>query len=122
MIEETVAEYIASNTTHSTGTDLFLQYFVNEVDEGIVVVGRTIFAEHTPMWATIIRILVAYFDYITTRTKTYELINLFNNKRGTVDGTWTISGPIETEDLGKDENNRFVFCIEIKVNYDYDTL
>lgn len=115
MINEDVALYIENNTNLVRGEDIFLQFFPEGFDEGIIIkIGRNtrLFYE---MQTHNSRILVFKYDYFDSLNLVDTLMDLLNNKRGTLDGTWTITDEIISEDLGVDEQSRYGFSIETQI-------
>lgn len=122
MLEETIANYIAGNTSLVTGTDIFLHSFPEGFEEGVIVRCGNEVASFEPLRNNSTRLLIFYRDYIDSRNIVEVLMVLLNSKRGTLDGTWTITGELNTEELGEDQEGRFGFSIELSLSYDYSTI
>lgn len=136
MIEETVANYISTNaatyavgevvpgdgTMWTQGVDIFLHHFPEGNEQGIIVrYGNNNITWHA-LSKTNLKIIVAWYDYVTARNKLATIINMMNDNRGSLDGSWSVTNDIYIEELGRDEEGRYTFVIETETKYDYSEL
>lgn len=117
MVEETIAEYIAAQTSFATGTDLFLNVLPKETREGIAVRVIRHIESDGDLHRAYIAVLIFYHEYPTARDHQDTLSELFDDKRGSLDGSWSVASEIDGENLGKDELDRQVLGINFIASY-----
>lgn len=136
MLQETIANYISFNAPEyaigesvpndgskwSEGVDIFLHYFPEGYEEGIIIK----YGDNNIKWKqlsrTSLKIVVAWFDYITSRNKTDTILYMMNDNRGSLDGSWCVTNDLYAEEFGQDDEGRYVFVIEMETKYDYNML
>jgi hypothetical protein len=121
-LETTIATYIQSETEHVLGTDIFLAHLPKGTEEGLIVRFDTDVFNEINFNRFNVNILIMYQDYVVSRNNFEELLILFNSKRGTLDGSWTVSSEVTGRYLGLDRNfNRYAFSVEFEIHYEQTT-
>ncbi len=119
-MEQTIATFIQSETSHSLGVDIFLTRLPSNTEEGIVVRLDKLFANEINFFQREVSLLIMYEDYVVGYNNFEELIETFNDKRGTLDGSWTVSSEVIGEYLGLDKNyDRHAFEISFEVSHEH---
>ena len=122
MVESTIAEYIADETSFVLGTDITLSDLEEEDREGISFRLLSNVDADGILSTAIIDTLLFYYDYVIGRGHLDTLASLFDARRGTIDGTWTVAGEVLSQYLGKDPIGRYVFAIRSEISYDKSML
>ncbi|HID30662.1 MAG TPA: hypothetical protein EYP19_11740 [Desulfobacterales bacterium] len=118
MVEEDVANYIASNSDFAVGTDIFLGTLPSGTREGMIVRNVRELEAFSALNLAYISIVLFYRSYSTAAESQATVSDLLNNRRGTLDGTWCVaSDKVEREDLGIDTLNRYVKSVSCIVGY-----
>lgn len=117
MVEETIATYLASNTSLTKGVDLFLADFPPSTREGVVL--RLLNIKETSGTLAQANLIIMVFkkDYITGRDLSLTIISTLNNVRGSLDGSWTPFNEIKFNDYGKDELDRYNFTVSCPITF-----
>lgn len=117
-MEQTLANYIADNTTFILGTDLFLTTLITGVEEGIIIRLETLLSSDAGLFFRNVEALIMFKDYVAANNKFETLFSLFEARRGTLDGTWTVAGDIIGRYEGIDQNfDRHVFRLNFEISY-----
>lgn len=116
MVETVVANYIADNTSFQKGVDLCIGPM--SYNEGISVEHVMDFHGFYPLERARIAVFIAYKSYKTAKQHAETLSALLSNYQGTSDGTWSVTGDVETIRFGMDEKRRNVFIVNFTVAYD----
>ena len=117
MVEETIANYIAAQTDFVAGTDLFLNVLPKETREGIAVRVIRHIESDGDLHRAYIAVLIFYNEYPTARDHQDDLSELFDAKRGSLDGSWSVASEVDAENLGKDEIDRQVLGVNFIASY-----
>jgi hypothetical protein len=122
MVESTIAQYIADQTDFALTTDIVIHDLDEETREGISIQLDTNFDVDAALSLAEVNLLLYYYDYVIGRGHLDTLTALFNDYRGTINGNWTVGGPVESQFIGKDPMKRYVFSIRVHIYYDKSTL
>jgi len=118
MVESTIAEYIADETSLVLGEDIYLSELFEDDREGLSVnFGHNLDADGKLSYCSL-NIFLFYYDYVVCRGHVDTLTALFDSARGTTDGSWTVAEEVSSQYLGKDQAGRYVFSIGLKISYD----
>jgi hypothetical protein len=117
MIEETVAEWLETESFGVTGTSIFIVNIFDTDKEGISVV----FNRELNSWgcfdAALIQVLIYKYDYVVCHNLVKNIEDALNTRRGAHATSWGTRGTISAEYLGISKFNRHTFSISFEVIY-----
>lgn len=117
-MEQTLAEYIADNSTLSLGTDLFLATLVSGTEEGVIVRFERLLGSDAGLFFRNVELLIMFKDYVAANNMFHTLFTLFEARRGTLEGTWTVRSEVLGSYEGIDKNfDRHVFRLNFEIAY-----
>lgn len=117
MVETDVAEFLESETSLRTDVDLFLSELPLKQREGVVV---RVLREKKTFGALISGTLVVMVfkeAYPDARNLASIISTKLNDRRGTLDASWTVAKEVEMSNYGKDELDRYTFVIACPISY-----
>src|SRR5574343_1803190 len=117
MLEETIANFIDSNTSLTVGVDLGIGELVDTTKEGAVVVFNRDIPSYDGFDHAVIQVLLFYFDYVAARTLQNALSDLFNEYRGCSGNAWAVADDITLDNFGLDALGRNVLSLSIEIIY-----
>jgi len=113
-----VAEWLASETPDlTTGDNLFLINLLETTQEGVCVLFYREVQIEGSFSRELLQILIFYRDYVVANNLRKTIVDLLDGRRGTVDGTWTVSDIIKSEFMGTDPHERNIFSIITEIAY-----
>jgi hypothetical protein len=117
MVESDVAEYLASVTTLETDKNLFLSELPLEKREGVVV--RVLRESKTwgALFSGVLIVMVFKESYPDARNLASTISTELNDRRGTLDASWTVTKKVEMTNYGKDELDRYTFVVTCPISY-----
>ncbi|RLE61936.1 MAG: hypothetical protein DRJ47_11485 [Thermoprotei archaeon] len=118
MVENDVATYIAANTSHATGTDLFMGVLPKETREGVAVALVSQSMLNGVLSDAYITVTCFYDTYANSRAAAQTISELLDAYEGTMDGTWTTNGPVVVEYIGQDTIGRYIFSVNATISYE----
>jgi hypothetical protein len=122
MVESTVAEFIADETSFVLGEDIFLSDLFEDTREGLAIRFERNLDAVGKLSQCALNIFLMYYDYTVCRGHVETLTELFDSSRGTEDGSWTVADEVISEYCGKDPIGRYVFVVGLKISYDKSML
>lgn len=112
-----LATYIIDNTSLEPGIDFFMHRLPDGVEEGVVLQSLN----STISWDTLNYERFTLFLFLRSwsvmSSNLDTLVNLMQSKRGTKDGSWTVTGEINQTNYGLDDLQRFVSTISFTIAF-----
>lgn len=115
MIEETIATYIANNTSFQLGTDIFLSSLPRDDREGLTVKYMTAINGFASDTYPLVVIILQYKDYTVARDNVSTIVDLLQSKYGKISPDWGILGEVNITNYGIDEYGRYSFGVAVNV-------
>ena len=117
MLEETVANWIDTNTSLTVGTDLTIGEMPDDVKEGAVVVFNRDITSYDAYNRSLIQVILFYYDYVVGRALAITLADLFNARRGCSGVSWGVADDVNVDYIGIDQIDRHVFSLSVEIIY-----
>jgi len=112
-----VATYVYTGLDLTPGTDFFLHNLPQGVSEGVVLQSISLSEGFYGLSLTRMSVFFLYPSWATIKTNIDILTDILHYAYGTLDGTWSLTGDISTENYGIDDLDRYISAVSFTVAY-----
>lgn len=117
MVESDVATFIAGEAGLTKGTNLFLSELPLETREGVAVRILRERKKFAVMYEGNLVVMVFKMSYPAARDLSTTISTALNERRGTLDASWTVRDEVEMQNYGKDGLDRYTFVVTCPISY-----
>lgn len=119
-MDEIIATFIASGTSLTLGTDIFIDETCAERPNYILVRVMHSTTQFTGIKAFDVTVIICDLVYDTARSRANTINNLFNEQRGIGGSSWGTIGNVESRYEGTDTMRRTIFSVLCKIGKQED--
>lgn len=117
MLEETIANFIDTNTALTVGDDLSIGRLIDDNKEGTTVIFNRDIMSFDGYNHSLVQVILFYYDYVACRTLANSIAGYLNARQGIAGDSWGTANEASLEYLGNDDSNRTVISISVEVIY-----
>jgi hypothetical protein len=112
-----VATYVYTGLDLTPGTDFFLHNLPQGVSDGVVLQSISLSEGFYGLSSSRISVFFLYPSWATIKTNIDILTDILHYSYGILDGTWSLTGDISTENYGIDDLDRYISAVSFTVTY-----